>query len=188
MRIKVEAVSLREVLLIKPRKFDDQRGYFLETFRRDSYKECGVDQEFVQENASFSHQNVLRGLHFQWPNPQAKLVSVLHGKIFDIAVDIRFDSPSFGEWFGVELSAENGWQLYIPEGFAHGFCALSEGAVLNYKCSRYYSPNDEKTLLWNDPAIGIQWPVSKPQLSSKDLSGLLLSQFNNQDLPGYHGK
>jgi dTDP-4-dehydrorhamnose 3,5-epimerase len=187
MNLVVEKTSLPGVLIIKPRKFEDQRGYFFETFRQDACLSLGINCGFVQDNLSRSKKNVLRGLHFQWPNPQAKLVSVSHGAIFDVIVDVRRGSPNFGKWFGIDLSAENGWQLFIPEGFAHGFCALSDGATINYKCSTYYSPGSERTLLWSDKSVGIEWPLSQPILSAKDAAGISLNSFGPEDLPEYYG-
>jgi dTDP-4-dehydrorhamnose 3,5-epimerase len=185
MNLTTERTLLPGVILLKPRRFSDDRGYFSELYQDKTYLQAGLSQSFVQDNMSSSHEGVLRGMHFQWPQPQAKLVSVLAGRVFDVAVDIRIGSPHFGQWYGVELSAENGHQLFIPEGFAHGFCALSSNTILVYKCSDYYSPQTEKTLIWNDRDIGIEWPISTPRLSDKDQKGRRLSEFSSSELPNY---
>lgn len=156
------------MLLIEPPVFSDQRGFFLETFHRSKYAEAGLDAVFVQDNHSRSRKNTLRGLHYQVAHPQGKLVWAATGEIFDVAVDIRKSSATFGKWVGIHLSDQNHLQLYIPPGFAHGFCVLSETADLIYKCTDLYSADDDFGILWNDPAIGIRWPVSAPFLSSKD--------------------
>jgi len=185
MSLVTEQTPLPGVVLIKPKKFGDDRGYFLETFRESTYRTLGLELPFVQDNSSLSSKGVLRGLHLQWPNPQAKLVSVAYGAIFDVAVDVRRGSPTFGKSYGVELSAQNGWQLYIPKGFAHGFCALDERNVICYKCSNYYSPETERTILWNDDDLGIAWPVSNPLISPKDQQGLRLRDIPSDLLPPY---
>lgn len=156
------------LLVIKPSVFEDKRGFFLETWQKERYKEIGIEEDFVQDNWSRSFKGVLRGLHFQKENPQGKLVSVRTGKVFDVAVDIRKDSPTFGEWFGEELSDENHLQMYVPPGFAHGFCVLSEIADFVYKCTDYYKPNDEMGIKWNDAELAINWPFDKPSVSLKD--------------------
>lgn len=166
--MKVEETRLEGVLLITPKVFGDSRGFFLETWSRDRYKEVGISLEFVQDNQSFSTKNVLRGLHFQNPHAQGKLVSVVKGCVFDVAVDIRRGSRTFGEWVGVELSEENHQQLWVPTGFAHGFCVLSDTTLFTYKCTDVYTPSAEGGILWNDPEIGIEWPVENPILSDKD--------------------
>lgn len=166
--MKVEETNLEGVLLITPKVFGDSRGFFLETWSKDRYKEIGIALDFVQDNQSFSTKNVLRGLHFQNPNAQGKLVSVVKGCVFDVAVDIRKGSRSFGEWVGVKLSEENHQQLWIPPGFAHGFCVLSDTTLFTYKCTDVYTPSAEGGILWNDPEIGIDWPVENPILSDKD--------------------
>jgi dTDP-4-dehydrorhamnose 3,5-epimerase len=183
--MKVEQTRLPGVLFLEPRVFRDARGHFLETWNEGRYQELGVPGPFVQDNVSVSARGVLRGLHFQQPNPQGKLVSVLQGEVYDVAVDIRVGSPTFGEWLGCTLSGEDGRQLYIPPGFAHGFVVLSPSAVFAYKCTAYYDPDAEGTLLWNDPAIGIEWPVSEPLLSDKDASGLPLSKMPSARLPTF---
>ncbi len=183
--MKVSETTLPGILLIEPDVFGDNRGFFMETWNRNRYGEQGLDVDFVQDNLSLSRQGILRGLHYQWPQPQGKLVQVLAGVVFDVAVDIRQGSPTFGQWFGCELSAENHFQLYIPEGFAHGFCVLSDEALFSYKCTDTYHSVTEHCLLWNDPDIGIEWPVTSPLLSDKDRNGLLLKDLPAADLPGY---
>jgi dTDP-4-dehydrorhamnose 3,5-epimerase len=160
--------------LLKPRLFHDDRGYFLETWNQKALANAGFSEKFVQDNQSFSKRGVLRGLHYQFPTWQGKLVFVLHGEIFDVAVDVRRDSPTFGKWYGVTLNDRTHEQLYIPPGFAHGFCVTSDTARVMYKCTDYYAPAEEHTLAWNDPAIGIHWPVSNPIVSAKDAQGKLL--------------
>lgn len=165
--------AIPDVLLVKPAVFGDARGFFKETFQQQRYRDAGITGEFVQDNISFSQKGVLRGLHYQKPNPQGKLVSVLQGEVFDVAVDLRRDSPTFGHWVGEYLSAENHHQLWVPPGFAHGFCVTSETALFAYKCTAYYDSSAEYCLLWNDPQLGIFWPVEKPLVSEKDQKGLL---------------
>ena len=166
--MNVIPTSLDGVLIIEPKVFDDPRGYFMETHHRKRYREAGIDCEFVQDNISYSVQETLRGLHYQLPHAQAKLVQVLTGDIYDVAVDIRRESPTFGKWVGVDLSDKNHRQLFVPTGLAHGFCVKSETAHVLYKCSDFYSPPDEKGVLWSDPEIGIDWPIQRPILSEKD--------------------
>lgn len=173
------------VLLVEPREFPDNRGYFTEIYHARKYSENGLERAFVQDNMSFSRRNILRGLHFQLRSPQGKLVFAAQGEIFDVAVDIRRGSPTFGQWEGYTLSGENHHQLYVPEGFAHGFVVLSETATVMYKCTALYQPNDDRGLLWNDPSIGISWPVSNPVLSDKDAALPRLSDLNEEDLPAY---
>ncbi len=167
--IKTEIDGL---LIIEPKVFGDERGYFLETYSQKRYQEAGIPEVFVQDNLSMSRRGVLRGLHFQHPNAQGKLVSCPMGEVFDVAVDIRKGSKTFGKWVGVHLSGENKRQFWIPPGFAHGFLVLSETALFSYKCTEYYSPEDEKTILWNDPEIRIEWPMKEDViLSGKDKVG-----------------
>jgi dTDP-4-dehydrorhamnose 3,5-epimerase len=161
-------------LIIEPKVFGDTRGFFLETWNRQRYRDAGLDWNFVQDNVSFSRQGILRGLHFQNPSAQGKLVYVLQGEVFDVAVDIRRSSPTFGRWHGLYLSAENKRQFFIPPGFAHGFAVLSASALFVYKCTEFYVPQNELTIAWNDPDIGIKWPLGNPQLSEKDTRGLRL--------------
>lgn len=172
-------------LVIEPRAFDDERGFFMETFHRRRYEALGVSVDFCQDNLSFSRQKTLRGLHYQLPHEQAKLVQVLQGEIFDVAVDIRRGSPTFGRYVGVRLSSINRRQLFIPQGFAHGFCVLSETALFAYKCSDFYEPDCDYGVLWSDPAIDIAWPVSDPLLSAKDQRLPLLEDIAPEKLPAY---
>jgi len=166
--MKVETTRLEGVLLVKPKVFGDARGFFLETYQAERYAEIGINERFVQDNQSRSRQGVLRGLHYQLHHPQGKLVMVARGEVFDVAVDIRKASPTFGQWYGAVLNDQNLHQLFIPAGFAHGFCVLSEYADFCYKCTRYYAPQAERTIIYNDPAIGIDWPIATPSLSAKD--------------------
>ena len=173
--------SIEGVTIIEPTVFGDQRGYFMETYSKRDFAEGGIDVDFVQDNESRSRKGVLRGLHFQKKNPQGKLVRVIEGEVFDVAVDLRKNSPTFGKWEGVVLSAENKKQFYSPEGFAHGFVVLSETAAFVYKCTRFYDPKDEGGLMWNDPAVGIKWPVGdgfEPLLSEKDTKNPLLKDLD----------
>lgn len=167
--MKVTETAIPGVLLIEPKVFGDDRGFFLETFHAQRYADAGIPGPFVQDNYSRSAKGTLRGLHFQEPQPQGKLVQVVAGAVFDVAVDIRRGSPTFGKWVGVELSAENRRQLWVPPGFAHGFCVTSESADFQYKCTALYAPQNERSILWNDPDLGITWPLSgDPKLSAKD--------------------
>jgi len=173
------------VLLIEPHVFKDDRGFFMETYHREKYGEAGMGNIFVQDNHSHSRQWTLRGLHYQLRNPQAKLVYVISGKILDVAVDIRHGSPTFGRWTGTLLTGENKRQLYIPEGFAHGFCVLSETADVIYKCTDLYTPGDEYGVIWSDPTIDIVWPIENPILSEKDSQNLKLTDIPKEHLPVY---
>lgn len=173
--MKVIDTIIPDVKIIEPKVYGDDRGFFLETYEKKRYQEMlNTDLDFVQDNHSRSTKNVLRGLHFQKEKPQGKLVRVVSGTVFDVAVDIRHDSPSFGKWVGVILSAENKSQLWIPPGLAHGFCVLSDTADFEYKCTEYYYPEHEGCLSWNDADIGITWPIDNPLLSQKDLNGCSL--------------
>jgi len=174
--------DLEGLLLIEPRVFGDARGFFMETWNERRYREAGIPGPFVQDNLSFSRRGAVRGLHFQNPAAQGKLVYVLQGEVFDVAVDLRRSSPTFGRWYGVRLSAENKRQLYIPPGFAHGFAVVSETALFAYKCTEFYAPEHETTLLWNDPDLGIPWPVEEPVLSDKDRQGLRLRELPPEKL------
>lgn len=176
--LKITPTSLPEVLIIEPRIFGDSRGFFFESFnQRDFKKATQLDLNFVQDNQSRSGQNVLRGLHYQLKQPQGKLVRVVMGAVFDVAVDIRKDSPNFGKWVGVELSETNQRQLWIPEGFAHGFLVLTESADFLYKTTRYYAPEHERCIVWNDPKIGIDWPIKTAlNISEKDAAGMPLKK------------
>jgi dTDP-4-dehydrorhamnose 3,5-epimerase len=170
--------KLKGVVVIKPKVFEDPRGYFYESYNQSTFKQAGLDLNFVQDNQSLSQKGVLRGLHLQ-NNPwaQGKLVRVISGAVFDVAVDIRKSSPTYGQWFGVELSGKNKWMMYIPEGFAHGFLTLEDNTVFSYKCTNFYNKASEDCLLWNDPDIGIDWNVTSPLLSEKDLQGKPLREF-----------
>jgi dTDP-4-dehydrorhamnose 3,5-epimerase len=181
--MNVRPTTLPEVLLIEPRVFGDARGYFLETFHAERYARAGIPGPFVQDNTSRSSRGVLRGLHLQHPHGQGKLVSVARGEVFDVAVDVRVNSPSFGAWAGERLSHENKRQLYIPPGFAHGFLVLSEDVLFVYKCTDYYHPETERTIRWNDPAIGIAWPMTDVTLSDRDRSAPLLAEVDPDSLP-----
>lgn len=174
--MKVVETSIPDVLIIEPKVFGDERGFFYESFNAAAFEAATrLKRQFVQDNHSKSQRGVLRGLHYQIQQPQGKLVRVVAGEVFDVAVDLRKSSPSFGRWFGTHLSAQNQRQLWIPEGFAHGFVVLSESAEFLYKTTDYYAPKHERSLLWNDPALGIQWPIDEaPQLSAKDQAGKLL--------------
>ena len=160
-KITVTPCDIEGLYVIEPTVFKDERGYFVETYNQNGMKEAGLDMVFVQDNQSMSTRGVLRGLHFQKQFPQGKLVRVVRGKVFDVAVDLRSDSKTYGKWFGVELSAENMKQFYIPEGFAHGFLVLSDEAEFCYKCTDFYHPGDEGGLAWNDPEIGVEWPLEE---------------------------
>ncbi len=166
--ITVTETSLPGVIVVEPRVFDDDRGFFMESFNARDFTDAGLPVDFVQDNHSRSTRGVLRGLHYQYPLWQGKLVRALVGEIFDVAVDIRRSSPHFGQWFGLTLSAQNHKQLYVPAGFAHGFCVLSEVSEMAYKCTTLYQPSDDAAVLWNDPDIDIDWPISNPILSPKD--------------------
>ena len=160
-KITVTPCDIEGLYVIEPTVFKDERGYFVETYNQNDMKEAGLDMVFVQDNQSMSTRGVLRGLHFQKQFPQGKLVRVVRGKVFDVAVDLRSDSKTYGKWFGVELSAENMKQFYIPEGFSHGFLVLSDEAEFCYKCTDFYHPGDEGGLAWNDPEIGVEWPLEE---------------------------
>ena len=184
--MNVVETSLPGVLIIDPEVFRDKRGFFLESFHKQRYAEVGVpgvDQEFVQDNHSQSNKKVLRGLHFQIKNPQGKLVSVSKGKVFDVVADVAPDSPNYRKWVGVELNEDNHRQLWIPPSYAHGFCVLSDVADFHYKCTALYHSQYENGIRWDDPEIGIEWPISHPILSNKDASLPLLSQILSSELP-----
>lgn len=182
--MKAIETGLPGILVFEPRVFSDPRGYFLETFSAKRYREAGLKTDFVQDNISLSSRGTLRGLHYQHPHGQAKLVQVLEGSVFDVAVDIRPDSPTFGRWHAVTLTAEKHNQMYIPAGFAHGFYVLSETALFSYKCSDYYAPEAEGGIAWDDPDIGIQWPLSgPPTISEKDMNFGRLKDVPAEKLP-----
>ncbi len=181
--MKVLPTNIADVLIIEPKLFGDQRGFFLETFQLERYAQHGISRPFIQDNLSRSSRGVLRGLHLQHPLTQGKLVSVLRGRVLDVAVDVRRGSPTFGRHVAVELSDENRRQLWVPRGFAHGFAVLSDSADFAYKCDNIYSPKDEIVVRWNDPEIGINWGVENPSLSERDSCAPLLKEIRN--LPAY---
>jgi dTDP-4-dehydrorhamnose 3,5-epimerase len=183
--MKVIASPLPGVRVVEPNVFGDHRGFFMESYQQQRYMESGIDTVFVQDNISLSVRNTLRGLHYQHPRGQAKLVQVLQGEIFDVVVDIRKGSPTWGQWFGVTLSSDNKRQVFIPDGYAHGFCVTSETALFAYKCSDYYLPEDEGGVRWDDPQIGIQWPVQSPILSDRDKNYTGLDAIPADRLPVY---
>ncbi|MCL5982719.1 MAG: dTDP-4-dehydrorhamnose 3,5-epimerase [Firmicutes bacterium] len=185
--MKVIETKLPGVLIVEPTVFGDARGFFMETWNQKRYAAVGLPASFVQDNLSLSQQGTLRGLHFQHPNAQGKLVFVLQGEVFDVAVDIRIGSPNIGQWVGVTLSAGNRRQLYIPAGFAHGFCVTSETALFAYKCTDFYNPEAEGGIIWNDPDIGIAWPIDTPLLSEKDRNYPKLQELPPGRLPRYGG-
>lgn len=177
--------NLPGVLIIEPQVFGDARGFFMESWHQARYEQAGLPARFVQDNVSYSARGTLRGLHFQNPNSQGKLVHVLQGEVFDVAVDIRVGSPTFGRWMGITLSGNNKRQVYLPEGFAHGFCVTSEYALLAYKCTNFYNPQAECSLLWNDPDIGIDWPIALPILSDRDKNAPRLKEMPPHRLPKF---
>jgi len=181
--MKIISTKLPGTLLIEPRVFSDGRGYFFESYHFERYSQHGIRDQFVQDNLSYSVKGTLRGLHYQSPHSQAKLVQVLSGEVFDVAVDIRSGSPAFGQWEGVLLSSENRRQFYIPKGFAHGFCVLSDTAIFSYKCDDFYAPDCEAGVLWSDPDLGIDWPVKAPVISEKDSLCPRLRDIPMEQLP-----
>lgn len=183
--MNVSAAPIPDIKIIQPQRFGDARGYFMETYHAQRYRQAGIDAVFVQDNLSRSRKGVLRGLHYQHPNGQGKLVQVLEGAVLDVAVDIRRGSPTFGKWVAVELSADNGLQMYIPVGFAHGFVVLSDWALFSYKCTAFYDPSTEGGVLWNDPQLGIDWRIAEPILSEKDKKNLPLASIPPERLPRY---
>lgn len=185
--MQVKHAGFSGLLLIEPQCFCDDRGFFLESFQAERYRDSGIPDVFVQDNHSRSRRGVLRGLHFQVKRPQAQIVTVIRGRIFDVTVDLRAGSATFGQWFGVELSDEGARQLYMAPGFAHGFCVLSEFADLHYKVSRLYEKGDEGGLLWNDRDIGIDWPIARPIVSERDSAYPALRQLDRDSLPHLAG-
>lgn len=177
-------LEIPDVVLVEPDVFGDARGFFMETFHAAKYTAAGLPGAFVQDNFSFSRRGILRGLHFQLRQPQGKLVYAARGAIFDVAVDLRRGSPTFGRWVGRTLSGENHFQMYIPEGFAHGFCVLSDEAEVMYKCTALYDPSDDRGILWNDPDVAVAWPVAQPSLSGKDQRLPRLRDMRPEQLPG----
>ena len=185
--MKVINTKIPDLKIIEPEVFGDERGFFLETFQKQRYSDLlGIDDDFVQDNMSRSKKGILRGLHYQMNHAQGKLVSVLQGAVFDVAVDIRKGSPTFGQWLGVELNSDNKRQFWVPKGFAHGFLVLSDSADFSYKCTDYYHPESEISIAWNDKDIGIDWPLlANPILSKKDQNFLHLAKIRNNHLPIY---
>jgi len=176
--MEVIETKLKGVLVLQPKVFEDARGYFFESYNANLFKQAGLDLNFVQDNQSLSQRGVLRGLHFQnSPWAQGKLVRVINGAVFDVAVDIRKSSPTYGQWFGMELNERNKMMMYIPEGFAHGFATLQDNTIFSYKCTNLYNKASEDCLLWNDPDIGINWNMEDPLLSEKDLQGKHIKDF-----------
>jgi dTDP-4-dehydrorhamnose 3,5-epimerase len=176
--MEIIETKLKGLVVLKPKVFEDARGYFFESYNRNAFLQAGLDLDFVQDNQSLSQKGVLRGLHFQNnPNAQGKLVRVIAGSVYDVAVDIRNDSPTYGQWFGLELTGKNKWMMYIPEGFAHGFATLEDDTVFSYKCTNFYNKASEDCILWNDPDIDIQWHIDNPLLSEKDLQGKRFKDF-----------
>jgi dTDP-4-dehydrorhamnose 3,5-epimerase len=184
--MKITITSLPEVIIIEPKVFTDARGFFFESFHAERYQAAGINLPLAQDNVSRSVKGVVRGLHYQLNHPQGKLVSIISGEVFDVAVDIRLDSPNFGKWFGLILNDQEHKQLYIPPGFAHGFCVLSEEVNFHYKCTDYYHADDDCGVLWNDPAIGIKWPLTgEPILAAKDQTRCCLADIPPELLPRY---
>lgn len=177
MQMSIESKHLNGIVVLQPEVFEDERGFFLEAYRADQFKELGLPHEFVQDNHSRSVKGVLRGLHFQWEPPMGKLMRVTIGTAFLVAVDIRKGSPTLGQWFGIEVSAENKKQVWAPAGFARGFCVLSDVAEIQYKCTGIYNNKGESGILWNDPEIGVEWPIKDPILSQKDAVAQPLSEW-----------
>ncbi|MBS0165508.1 MAG: dTDP-4-dehydrorhamnose 3,5-epimerase [Nitrospira sp.] len=183
--MRVTPIDIPGVLILEPAVLADHRGMFAETYHEERYREIGITEHFVQDNYSLSVRNTLRGLHFQHPNAQGKLVMALAGTVYDVVLDIREGSPTFGRWYGMALSGSTLQQLYIPPGCAHGFCVTSDTACFLYKCTAYYSPKDDRGILWNDPALGISWPVTQPILSPKDQNHRPLAAMEGE-LPSYN--
>jgi dTDP-4-dehydrorhamnose 3,5-epimerase len=179
----ISPTSLPGVLVVEPDVHSDARGFFAETWNEQRYASAGLDVRFVQDNLSLSRRGTLRGLHYQYPRPQGKLIYVLDGEIFDVAVDIRRSSPTFGRWVATSLSSDDRRQLYVPPGFAHGFCATSDAALVAYKCTEQYDPLAEGCIRWNDPELGISWPIADPLLSCKDRAAPALSETLHERLP-----
>ena len=183
--MKLTETELKGVLIIEPSVYEDARGFFLETYHQNRYREFGILPDFIQDNMSFSKKRTLRGLHYQHPQDQAKLVQVAKGTVFDVVVDIRLGSPTFGKWSGTYLSGEESRQIFIPEGFAHGFCVISDYAVFMYKCSDFYARECERGILWSDPDLNIKWPVENALLLEKDRKLPRLKDLANDMLPVY---
>ena len=184
--MRIVETALPGVLIVQPDVHRDARGYFAEVFHEEQFRPFGLPSRFVQDNQSRSLRGTLRGLHWQWRRPQAKLLQVLAGEVFDVAVDIRRGSPTFGRWVGIRISADDFRQVFVPEGFAHGFCVLSELAEVFYKCTDFYDPAGESGLMWNDPAIGIEWPIAQPVLSARDVTYAPFTP-DRSDFPEWQG-
>lgn len=180
--MEVTKLDIPGLMLFEPKVFGDNRGFFIESYNKERYKEAGLDVDFVQDNMSYSQKGVLRGLHCQNPNSQGKLVSVIQGAVYDVAVDIRLGSPTFGKSYGIELDSDKKMQFYVPPGFAHGFCVLTETALFAYKCTDFYHPENEFSVLWNDPDLKIDWPIENPSLSEKDKIALRLKDIDSSKL------
>jgi len=183
--MNIKETNIPGVLILEPKVFTDDRGYFLETWNSMRYEQAGIPGPFVQDNISFSTKGILRGLHFQYPQSQGKLIQVLLGEVMDIVVDIRVGSPTYGQWISEVLSESNHRQMYIPPGFAHGYCVTSEAAIFSYKCTDFYNPATEHGIIWNDPDIGIEWPTAQPVLSKKDAIYPRLKEFQPENLPQF---
>jgi len=183
--MNIEETKLSGVLILEPKVFTDDRGYFFEIWNSTHYKQSGIPGPFVQDNISFSKKGILRGLHFQYPQSQGKLIQVLSGEVLDVVVDIRAGSPTYGQWVGEVLSESNHRQMYVPPGFAHGYCVTSEAALFSYKCTDFYNPSTEHGIIWNDPDIGIEWPIAQPVLSTKDAVYPGLKDLRPENLPQF---
>ena len=179
----IKETNLPGVLILEPKVFTDDRGYFLETWNSTRYEQAGIPGPFVQDNISFSKQGILRGLHFQYPQSQGKLIQVLSGEVLDVIVDIRVGSPTYSQWVAEVLSESNHRQMYVPPGFAHGYCVTSETALFSYKCTDFYNPATEHGIIWNDPDIGIEWPIEQPVLSPKDAVYPRLKDLSPENVP-----
>ena len=185
--MNVKETKLPGVLILEPKVFPDDRGYFLETWNSTRYEQVGIPGLFVQDNISFSKKGILRGLHFQYPQSQGKLIQVLSGEVMDIIVDIRVGSPTYSQWIGEVISESNHRQIYVPPGFAHGYCVTSETALFSYKCTDFYNPATEHGIIWNDPDIRIEWPIAQPVLSPKDEAYSRLKDLRPENLPQFEG-
>ncbi len=185
--MRVSPAALPGLLIVEPKVHADERGYFQESWQTRRYADAGIQGSFVQDNISYSRRGVLRGLHYQWPRAQGKLICALRGCVFDVAVDVRRGSPHYGRWFGLELTEQNHQQLWIPPGFAHGFQVLSEDALVLYKATDYYAPADEVTLAWNDPSLAIPWPILAASLAPRDAAAPRLAQLPPERLPSFPG-
>ena len=184
--MKIITTNLPGVIVFEPKVFGDKRGFFLETFREDVLQQAGINTQFVQDNHSRSSKGVLRGLHYQMTQTQGKLVRVATGAVFDVTVDVRHESPTFGQWYGTQLDEDNMRMMYVPPGYAHGFVVLSDTTDFIYKCTEYYHPQSEQGIAWDDPDIGIKWPISDVALSDKDKNNVLLKDQMPDKLPSYH--